>query len=63
MVWDDFWGDMLDLIYTGHEDLAWQFLDLVWSPQKQGKERFIRDFKNQLLQSQYWQMILEDQKK
>ena len=25
-----FWGDMLDLIYTGHEDLAWQYLDLVW---------------------------------
>lgn len=58
-----FWGHMLELIYTGHEDLAWQFLDLVWSPQKQGKELFIRDFKKQLLQSQYWQMILEDRKK
>lgn len=58
-----FWGPMLDLIYTGHEELAWQFLDLVWPPQKQGKERFIRDFKNRLLQSPYWQMILEDQKK
>jgi hypothetical protein len=55
-----FWDEMIDLIYTGNEELAWQFLDLVWSPQKQGKELFIRDFKNQLLQSPTWQMILED---
>jgi hypothetical protein len=57
-----FWGTMLDLIYTGHEDLAWQYLDLVWSPQKQGKEIFVEDFKNQLAQSRYWQMIEEDRK-
>jgi len=55
-----FWGPMLDLIYTGHEDLAWQFLDLVWPPQKPGKAIFIRDFKKQLLERQYWKMILED---
>ena len=55
-----FWGPMLDLIYTGNEELAWQFLDLVWPAQKQGKALFIRDFKKQLLESQYWRMILED---
>lgn len=58
-----FWGPMLELIYTGHEDLAWQFLDLVWPPQKQGKALFIRDFNKQLLESQYWKMILEYRKK
>jgi hypothetical protein len=58
-----FWGIMLELIYTGSEELAWQFLDLVWPPQKQGKAIFMRDFKNQLLKSPYWQMILEDKKK
>lgn len=57
-----FWGIMLELIYTGNEELAWQFLDLVWPPQKQGKEIFIRDFKNQLLESPYWQMISEDRR-
>ena len=56
----DFWGEMLDLIYTGHEDLAWQYLDLVWSPQKQGKAIFREDFKNQLNESHYWKMIQED---
>lgn len=55
-----FWGTMLDLIYTGNEDLAWQFLDLVWDIRKQGKELFIRDFKKQLAGSEYWQMIEED---
>lgn len=62
--YDSFFTDvMLDLIFSGNEDLAWQFLDLVWPPQKQGKALFIRDFKKQLLESQYWQMILEDNKK
>ncbi len=56
----DFWGEMLDLIYTGHEDLAWQYLDLVWSPQKQGKNIFIEDFKSQLNESDFWKMIQED---
>lgn len=56
----DFWGEMLDLIYTGHEDLAWQYLDLVWSPQKQGKSIFIEDFKSQLNESYYWKMIQEN---
>jgi len=57
-----FWGPMLDLIYTGHEDLAWQFLDVVWPPQKQGKALFIRDFNKQLLESAYRQMVLEGQR-
>ena len=57
-----FWDEMLELIYTGNEELAWQFLDLVWPPEKQGKELFIRDFKKQLLESSTWQMILEDKR-
>ncbi len=57
-----FWDVMLDLIYTGHEDLAWQYLDLVWSPQKQGKAIFRKDFQNQLNESRYWKKIQEDTK-
>jgi hypothetical protein len=52
-----FWDVMIDLIYTGHEDLAWKFLELVWPPQKKGKELFISDFKSQLGRSQFWQAI------
>jgi hypothetical protein len=49
-----FWDVMLDLIYTGHEELAWQYLDLVWPVKKQGKAIFLSDFKDQLSNSQFW---------
>ena len=52
--WDDaFWGEMLDLIFTGHEDLAWQYFDMVWPPKKKGKEKFLSDFKELLAQTSY----------
>lgn len=48
-----FWDEMLDLIYTGNEPLAWQYFDLVWPAQKPGKEIFLADFKKQLAESYY----------
>jgi len=50
---DAFWGEMLDLIYTGHEDLAWKYFDMVWPAKKSGKEKFLADFKEQLSHSAY----------
>ena len=55
-----FWDEMLDLIYTGHEELAWQYLDLVWPGQKKGKALFIKDFKDTLSGSPFWKMIVAD---
>jgi hypothetical protein len=52
---EPFWSEMLDLIYTGHEDLAWQYLELVWPAKKKGKEKFLSDFKEQLATSVYGQ--------
>jgi hypothetical protein len=57
-----FWDVMLDLIYTGHEDLAWQYLDLVWPAQRKGKALFISDFKHALSGSPFWKMIVADNK-
>ena len=52
--WEEpFWGYMLDLIYTGHEDQAWQYFELVWPSKKKGKEKFLADFKEQLAFSTY----------
>lgn len=48
-----FWGEMLDLIYSGHEDLAWQYFELVWPNKKAGKEKFTTDFKEALAESYY----------
>jgi hypothetical protein len=51
---------MLDLLYTGHEDLAWKYLDLVWPVNKVGKERFLSDFKARLAESYFWQLMEEE---
>jgi hypothetical protein len=51
------WGTMLDLIYSGHEDVAWKFLDTAWPPKLQGKDNFARDFHVQLAKSPYWPAV------
>ena len=52
--WEEpFWGYMLDLIYSGREDQAWQYFDLVWPAKKKGKEKFLADFKEQLALTAY----------
>lgn len=48
-----FWQEMLNLIYSGHEDLAWQYFELVWPTKKPGKEKFTADFKEALAESYY----------
>ena len=54
--WEEpFWAEMLDLIYTGHEDLAWQYFDLVWPAKKKGKEKFRSDLNEQLSMATYGQ--------
>lgn len=55
-----FWREMLDLIYTGNEVAAWKYFDMVWPASKPGKETFLKDFKDQLNQSQFWKMIQAD---
>lgn len=57
-----FWGEMIDLIYSGNENSAWQYLDLVWDARKQGKEKFKEDFMRKLNESRYWKMMQEDKK-
>ena len=58
-----FYSEMLDLIYSGNELLAWQFFDLTWPNNKAGKDIFLREFKKRLSESSYWQSIMERGKK
>ncbi len=51
------WELMLNLIYTGHAELAWQSLDRAWPPKVAGKGKFLRDFRHQLGKSPYWEEI------
>lgn len=39
-----FWGELLELMYSGHADLAWQILDLAWPENVPGKEEFTESF-------------------
>ncbi|CAN5306039.1 hypothetical protein BH20ACI2_BH20ACI2_21950 [soil metagenome] len=60
---DFFWSEILDLIYAGNEELAWQFLDLAWPSEKQGKMLFKNDLKKKIADSFFWKMIEVDRKK
>ncbi|MFQ5795840.1 MAG: LysM peptidoglycan-binding domain-containing protein [Candidatus Bipolaricaulia bacterium] len=53
----DLWGYMLDLVYTGHADLAWLFFEMAWPPGFPGKEEFLSDFRAKLSESPYWPEI------
>ena len=55
----ELWGTMLNLIYTGHGDLAEQFFETAWNHKTQGKKEFYKEFQAQLRQSQYWPEIRE----
>ena len=48
------WGNMLELIYSGHSDLAWKFFDEAWPAKRPGKDKFLADFCSQLATSSYW---------
>ncbi len=45
---------MLELPYTGHPDLAWQFLEMAWPPDISGKDPWLNKFRSELRESQYW---------
>jgi hypothetical protein len=51
------WATMLDLIYSGHAEDAWKFLDDAWPPKVQGKDVFSRDFRAKLARSPYWPTV------
>lgn len=44
---------MLDLIYGGHSQEAWQFLDDHWGSDEATENAFLSDFKRQLALSDY----------
>lgn len=48
------WGVMLDLIYTGHANMAWSFFDKAWPPGAPGKAELLQEFRDKLSHSPYW---------
>lgn len=58
----DVCGHMLDLIYGGHSQEAWQFLDDHLGADEATKDVFLSDFKHQLALSDYSDGLLVDLK-
>jgi hypothetical protein len=52
------WATMLNLIYTGHAELAWKFADLAWPPRVQRKALFLDEFRERLRQSPYYRDLM-----
>jgi len=45
------WGTMLDLIYNGNLNAAWELCDLSWPKEYAGEKGFLKEFQKQLQQS------------
>ncbi|HTV54555.1 MAG TPA: hypothetical protein VMI06_06540 [Terriglobia bacterium] len=57
--WEQFagptlWQPILDLIYSGHSDLAWKFLDEAWPPKVPEKDQWVDGLCTMLRRSPYW---------
>ena len=48
------WEMMLELAYGGHEDLCWRLLEESWPVKAEGKDDFIREFKDILRADPSW---------
>lgn len=56
------WAEMLDLIFTGNEKVAYEFYDMAWKPGIDGKDKRLEDFRKRLATSFYWPEIEAMQK-
>ncbi len=48
------WTPLLELLYTGHPDLAWEFVEMAWSPNIPEKAEWVSEFRATLEESQFW---------
>jgi hypothetical protein len=53
------WAPMMDLIYQGNAETAWQYLDKHWPAGVDGKALFRTVIMDQLKTSPYWEAIKE----
>ena len=55
----DLWATMLNFIYAGNMEQAWKLFEMSWPDEINGKEQFLEEFKDQLLQSPFRESIEE----
>lgn len=52
------WRYMLDFMFSGHPDEAYDFLDQIWPEGEEGKSYFIYDFEKQLKRYTIWPALV-----
>ena len=55
----DLYRIALDLMYSGHEKLGWQFIDMAWAPQYPMDGAVFKELKERMSQSEWWQALTE----
>lgn len=48
------WNSILNLIYSGHSELAWKFFSQTWPSKLSGKDEWLGNFCSVLMSSPYW---------
>lgn len=56
----ELFGTALDLMYSGHEDLGWQFIGWAWKPDVPLDEELLKELHERLAQSRYWGQLQRD---
>lgn len=51
-----FWN-ALDLMYTGHEDLGWKFIEMAWTEKSPIDKELLEELRKRMASSPYWAEI------
>ncbi len=54
---NEYWGTAVELMYSGHEDLGWAFLEDAWPEGVEWKEAFLAEFRQILYSSPHWERV------
>jgi len=53
------WYYATDLIYSGHADAAWSFLDTAWGGSKPDKQKYLGEYRKRLSKSIYYPDLMQ----
>lgn len=53
----DLFGEALDLMYTGHEDLGWRLIRDAWPPSVPADEDLLKAWRDWMEESSYWPQL------
>jgi len=55
----ELFGNALDLIYAGHEDLGWKFIEMAWTDKFPIDNELLEELRGKMASSPYWMELKE----